>query len=378
MERIIRMVAVLTMLIGGSVAAAPAQAQERTRCFDETGYCISGVILDYWEANGGLPVFGYPITQQEVVNLYDEGTDTYQDLPVQWFQRDRLEDHTAAGLGVLAGRLGVELLRLQSRPWETLPEVDSAPPGCAYFPETQHSLCEPFLSYWQNNGGLERFGYPITEPMESTIWDWTGTVQYFERRRMEHHVEMSGTPYEVQLGLLGQAVDYLNEEFGCFQPPPPLQAMAGAYREEVGCAEPYPQQRPYAVQPFERGEMLLVDGIGSRLRDVIFVRYYDQELDTTIAEEYHGEWRRNVPETLNESPPPGLQEPDESFRKLWSQNADVRNTLGWATEPEQRGELWIQGFVRGEMFYPLDRDIVYLQCCKPRQMIEVPYLGTLP
>jgi hypothetical protein len=40
--------------------------------------------------------------------------------------------------------------------------------------------------------------------------------------------------------------------------------------------------------------------------------------------------------------------------------------------------MWMQGFVGGEMFYPLDRDIVYLQCCKPRQMIEVPYLATLP
>ena len=28
-------------------------------------------------------------------------------------------------------------------------------------------------------------------------------VQYFQRARMEHHPELAGTPYEVQLGLLG-------------------------------------------------------------------------------------------------------------------------------------------------------------------------------
>jgi hypothetical protein len=122
--------------------------------------------------------------------------------------------------------------------------------------------------------------------------------------------------------------------------------------------------------------MLFVDGIGSRLRDVIFVRYDDQELDTTIAEEYHGEWRRDVPETLDEPPPPDLREPGKSFRKLWSQNADVRNTLGWATGPEQRGDVWIQDFVTGRMFFPLDQGTVYLQ--QSGQMIEVPYIAELP
>ena len=37
--------------------------------------------------------------------------------------------------------------------------------GCRYFPQTGHSLCGIFLSYWLNNGGLERFGYPVTEMM---------------------------------------------------------------------------------------------------------------------------------------------------------------------------------------------------------------------
>jgi hypothetical protein len=116
--------------------------------------------------------------------------------------------------------------------------------------------------------------------------------------------------------------------------------LAGRWslRLRVRSASVY-HSHPYALQPFERGEMLFVDGIGSRLQDVVFVRYYDQELDTTIAEEYTGDWRRDVPETLDASPPPDLQAPDKSFRKLWSQNADMQNTLGGATGPEQRGEI---------------------------------------
>jgi hypothetical protein len=44
--------------------AAHATAQARERCFPETGYCVTGAILAYWERHGGLPIFGYPISAQ--------------------------------------------------------------------------------------------------------------------------------------------------------------------------------------------------------------------------------------------------------------------------------------------------------------------------
>ncbi len=167
------------------------------RCFDETGYCISGNIRAYWERNGGLAVFGFPISAQS--------TETIEDWtgPVQWFERDRLEDH--GNDGVMAGRLGAAVLDMRGTPWESYEQVSSAPVGCRFFEATGHSLCEPFLSYWQSNGGVERFGYPITEPIEETIEGWTGTVQWFERRRMEHHPE-NEPPYDILLGLLGNEV----------------------------------------------------------------------------------------------------------------------------------------------------------------------------
>ena len=86
--------------------AAPAAAQERTRCFRETGFCVSGRILDYWERNGGLPIFGYPIGEQ-YIDTVEPGPNSWTG-PVQWFERDRLEDHSNQGLGVLAGRLALD------------------------------------------------------------------------------------------------------------------------------------------------------------------------------------------------------------------------------------------------------------------------------
>jgi hypothetical protein len=186
----------ITALFDGPHVAIWAQ-----RCFPQTGFCISGSIRDYWERNGGLPVFGYPIGDVHVETV--EGTWTG---PVQWFERDRLEDHANEGHGVLAGRLGaLRFGQIYGTDWQQLPGDSAAMPGCRFFRETQFNLCEPFLSYWQRNGGLARFGYPITRQRQENIEGRAYTVQYFERRRMEYHPE-NAAPYNVLLGLLGREV----------------------------------------------------------------------------------------------------------------------------------------------------------------------------
>ena len=204
--------AAIVLLAGSSRAVTNAQTAQR--CFPETGKCIAGIIRAYWEQNGGLPVFGFPIT--------DLATETNADGftgPTQWFERDRLEDHSAEGAGVLAGRLGAQKLAMEGRPWETLPQASRAPAGCRFFPETAHSLCQPFLAYWESNGGLARFGYPISEAgVESNQAGYTGTFQWFERRRMEAHPE-NQPPYNILLGLLGNEV-----RSGSATPPSPSPA----------------------------------------------------------------------------------------------------------------------------------------------------------
>lgn len=157
-----RIVLVVLLAVLSALTTLPAAAATQTdvRCFPETGQCISGSIRAYWERNGGLPVFGYPITPLATEALYAELYGENWTGPAQWFQRDRLEDHSAEGLGILAGRLGAQPLRTltvslvvpQPRP------VAVAAPDCRLFPETQHTLCPPFRAYWEANGGLKRFG----------------------------------------------------------------------------------------------------------------------------------------------------------------------------------------------------------------------------
>ena len=199
----------LLIMVGLGMGSSAAVAQGGERCFTETGQCISGAIRAYWEQNGGLAVFGFPTTTTAIENV--EG----QSLTVQWFERDRLEIQPDGR--VTAGRLGARLLELQGTPWQMGPGEPGGN-GCVAFAETGHRACGLFATYWQNNGGLERFGYPITGQFEVIIEGRPLSVQYFERRRMEYHPE-NAPPFDVLLGLLGNEVRAFGQEI--IPPPAP-------------------------------------------------------------------------------------------------------------------------------------------------------------
>jgi thermitase len=176
--------------------------------FPETGHTLRGVFLSYWRAHGGLPVFGYPISE-EFIERSDDGREAL----VQYFERHRFElrPENRPPYNVQLTRLGDVILRARGVDWFTLPK--GAPqPGCRYFPETGHSLCEPFLSAWRSSGlefdrrrgkseaeNLALFGMPISEPQVETLPDGRLIlVQWFERARFEDH-----GPDGVLFGLLG-------------------------------------------------------------------------------------------------------------------------------------------------------------------------------
>ncbi len=187
------------------------QPQDQQRCFPETGYCISGRIRHFWEQNGGLPVFGFPIGPQRLERIED------QELPVQWFERNRLELHpeNPPPYDVQLGRLGVEMLQHSGVNWYFYPK--SAPhPECRYFPETEHNVCGEMLTVWQSHGleldgipgtsdaeSIALFGLPLSNLQMETFSDGSRyPVQWFERARLEFHPK-NPPPYNVLFGLLG-------------------------------------------------------------------------------------------------------------------------------------------------------------------------------
>jgi uncharacterized protein YkwD len=189
-----------------------AYAEQGCRAFPETGHRTCGRILTYWNENGGLPVFGYPIADRSGQQV--EGA-TFQS---QLFERNRLELHpeNAAPYDVLLGRLGADALGRAGRDWTKSPKGDPAAPH--YFAETGHAIAPQFWGFWSGHGlefdgqpgqsfreSLALFGLPLSEPApEVSPTDGnTYLTQWFERARFEQHPENAGTPYEVLLGLLG-------------------------------------------------------------------------------------------------------------------------------------------------------------------------------
>ncbi|HEX8228250.1 MAG TPA: hypothetical protein VF826_02935 [Chloroflexia bacterium] len=163
--------------------------------FGETGQAIARQFTDYWRDNGGLELFGYPISRPVPLNGYLS----------QFFERAIFEyhpEHTGTPYEVQLRLLGNEFT--QGRAFD---KADTAllTPDMLYFPETGHTLGGAFLKYWQENGGLPVYGYPISQEI-TEVSPTDGKeyqVQYFERNRFEYHPEFVGTRFEVQLGLLG-------------------------------------------------------------------------------------------------------------------------------------------------------------------------------
>ena len=204
------LVLIMVAVLGLPAGAARAHSE---RCFPQTNHCIRGRFRQYWEQNGGLAVFGYPLGPAREERNVDTGA-TYL---TQWFERNRFELHpeNVRPYDVLLGRLGVDRLHEQGRAWQRLPTA--APSTVHYFPQTSHAIGhEPFWHYWSTHGvefdqqrgtsleeSIALFGYPISEPaLETNASGDTVLTQWFERARFEYHPAKSESQ-TVLLGLLG-------------------------------------------------------------------------------------------------------------------------------------------------------------------------------
>ena len=164
-----------------SVASDPSKAT--ARFFSATDQYIHGPFKTYWEAHDGAFLFGNPLSP-ELVN--DKG------VTVQYFERARFE--TGPNGAVALGLLGEDALHTSS------PKVENpGNPATLYFPETGHTVSGIFRQFWEQHGGIQAFGFPISEPIN----EGGVQVQYFERVRLELHPAPGGTSSTVQISDLG-------------------------------------------------------------------------------------------------------------------------------------------------------------------------------
>ena len=162
-----------------AVAVSPALAQETTDASQV--YETATEFRRIHERLGGSESLGEAISRPYYLG----------DTLVQYFDRARLERAgrssseplgatRVSDLGRYLGRLTGESIRLPFQP------VQPAHNGL-FFPETEHNVTEPVLTYWRNHGGLERFGPPISERHRKG----SRSVQWFAKAVLEIRVESS-------------------------------------------------------------------------------------------------------------------------------------------------------------------------------------------
>jgi hypothetical protein len=227
------------------VAALPASAT--SVYFPQTGHNVTGAFLHFYRTYGGLDIFGYPRTEAIPMD----------GLTVQYFQRARFELHPElpAGQQVQLTLLGDQLTADQ-RPFPTVAPFVSGVQH-EYFAATQHAVSFGFLHYFWSRGELAVFGYPTSEELRVPSPHGMTTIQYFQRARFEYHPEFAGTPYEVELGLLG---DQLLTRMGWLPLPAggaPVPATASTSASSVTLA---PTATPIArtTSGFRVGETIAV------------------------------------------------------------------------------------------------------------------------
>ena len=164
--------------VGVTAFQFPAPAHQNgnpPQYFPQTGHTVRDPFITYFLTTGGADQYGWPIT--------DDYVDPTTRMLVQYFQKARLEWHPGNPdpYKVQLGLLGTELGKAQAPiPISKIPQAND--PNCQYFAETGHSLCFVFHDYWLSHGGLDRFGYPISE----YAFDENGlTTQYFQRGTLQ-------------------------------------------------------------------------------------------------------------------------------------------------------------------------------------------------
>ena len=265
-SRAIRVLVALLLVLAalpGLLVAGRAQDDppgENCRTFEEVENTLCDEFLTFWDENGGLAVFGFPLTDAvEEVN-----PDTGATYLVQYFERQRFELHpenASTVYHVLLGRLGAQVLQMTERDWTTFEKMDPGAPN--YMPETGFAVAPEFWDFWSSRGleygdpgtsfreSLLLFGYPISAPMIETNADGdTVLTQWFERAVFELHPE-NDEANRVQLRRLGAEV------LGLIGPPDEeVQAAADLVAE--GMTSPVTM----AEAPDDSGRLFVVDQVG--------------------------------------------------------------------------------------------------------------------
>jgi hypothetical protein len=164
------------------IAVGPNTAD--ARYFQQTHQYIAEPFLSFWDDHDGGATIGPPVGP-----AFAEENGAQQ----QYFRYARLELNDDGD--VQRGLIGREMFGEPENPPDRPPGS-----GAEEFEATGHYITGTILEFWEDNGGLETFGYPISQEFETE----TGYAQYFERALIQ--VVEIGSYELVELAPLGEQI----------------------------------------------------------------------------------------------------------------------------------------------------------------------------
>jgi len=170
---------VLVSVIGVTQTKATAAQEAQREYFPGTGHWVLGdFLIAYRSVAKPELLYGLPITD-EFPSAAAGGR------KVQYFEHVRFElrSDNPLELRVVKSELGRTLYD-QEPPGMVIP-LPQGDTGCQFFKETGFQVCYAFLDFFDTYGGIDQFGYPISDLEEHD----TFAVQYFQFARLEYHPE---------------------------------------------------------------------------------------------------------------------------------------------------------------------------------------------
>jgi hypothetical protein len=165
-----------------NVAVAPDEESADARYFDQSGEYVVEPFLEFWDENNGDVTIGAPVGPPIA-----EGDGEQH----QYFRYARLELDTE---GVVhRGLIGREIFGSPENPPDRQPGNNAR-----QFDATGHYIQGTIREFWEDNGELSAFGYPLSQQFETE----DGYAQYFERALVE--VIVLGSYEIVELAPLGE------------------------------------------------------------------------------------------------------------------------------------------------------------------------------
>lgn len=165
----------------------------------ETGHNVPVRMLEYWYATGGWWVHGLPVSEF-FREIQPDGSERF----VQYFERSVLTMD-------LSGNTSPPAIYADKQGYNTYIDPDARQPVAVfepnpnfiYFPETGHTVAHGFKDVFESRGGVDVFGYPLSEEWSATNGEGRTVVyQVFERARFEWWPDRAGQGDEITLGVL--------------------------------------------------------------------------------------------------------------------------------------------------------------------------------